>query len=142
MSARSFSQREENNFLSSQLLHYNLFFTSLVLRASVEQLLFIVKRNRNLMFVPSFCLLACSSRSSLRRNRKLFLCSLQSFSIQFHPKKRNKITERAKEFRRKVENFYCFFAIFRKTKVFNGKFIIYAFCTLFFCMNNCSERRM
>lgn len=40
-------------------------------------------------------------------------------------------------------NFYCFCAIFRPLlrpkEVFNGKFIIYAFCTLFFHMNNCSE---
>lgn len=39
----------------------------------------------------------------------------------------------------KFWSFIVFCAIFRKTKVFNGKFIIYAFCTLFFHMNNCSE---
>lgn len=58
--------------------------------------------------------------------------SLQSFSILPFLKQRTKNSWR------KVKKFHCS-AIFRKTKVFNGKFIIYAFCTLFFYMNNCSE---
>lgn len=44
-----------------------------------------------------------------------------------------------KIFCKSFEKFHCFCNFFLKIEVFNGKFIIYAFCTLFFHMNNCSE---
>lgn len=50
----------------------------------------------------------------------------------------SQLAARTNSLREKLKSFIVL-AIFRKTKVFNGKFIIYASYILFFHMNNCSE---
>lgn len=62
--------------------------------------------------------------------KKAFRCNSVCFLSQLAAR-RNSLREKLKSF--------IVLAIFRKTKVFNGKFIIYASYILFFHMNNCSE---
>lgn len=123
------SLNAEKNLDSSNYC-FTQFSTSICLLfyfARVVQLLLIVKRRRSF---PPFPSKHCENSFELEvKISSATFCNLSP---------RNNDRKRRRNSWEKLRSFIVL-AIFRKTKVFNGKFIIYACFILFFHMNNYNE---